>query len=63
VIAGYRPEELAVVDEERPDWKAVVQVNTGIVVSYNIGHATEAIDAYLGADPGSVSGSDHADQP
>jgi len=30
-----------------------VQVNTGIIVSYNIGHATEAINAHLGTDPGS----------
>ena len=47
VIAGYRLEELAVVDKERPEGKAVVQVNTGIIVTYNIGHATEAIDAHL----------------
>jgi hypothetical protein len=62
VISGYRIDPLEVVDEERPDWRAVVEANSGIIVAHGIGHATEAIDAHRGSRPGSDAGSDHTAQ-
>lgn len=46
VISGYRIDPLEVISEGQSGQPATVQANSGIIISHNIGFATEAIVAF-----------------